>query len=219
MGLFRNRNSWNKPNNCSFSGYSDSRTGSDMAVINSGPKRKNYLIIPAIPNVIFRVLFAKRRMAGGMRQFFSVAYSKLSSIKKCLSFLKATWSVPRVPEFFRRELVRFIQLGPGATVTLRALFGHRNGGEWIFHEEVEMCSNSLLWQLTENNIGKVKLSIYSFGRPTGSWSKNGSIEHFNSWPLVALGLQQVTYAGKSIFTYSNLRRVHFTPTTSCCGST
>ena len=53
MGLFRN--SSNKPNNCSFSGYSRSRvavkpcivivillTGSDMSVINSGPKRKNY---------------------------------------------------------------------------------------------------------------------------------------------------------------------------------
>ena len=25
LGLFRNRNSWNKPTNCSFSGYSDSR--------------------------------------------------------------------------------------------------------------------------------------------------------------------------------------------------
>ena len=25
LGLFGNRNSWNKPNNCSFSGYSDSR--------------------------------------------------------------------------------------------------------------------------------------------------------------------------------------------------
>ena len=79
------------------------------------------------------------------------------------------------PGLKNSELVRFIQLGPGATVTLRALFGHRNGGERIFDEEVEMCSNSLLWQLTENNIGKVKLSIYSFGRPTGSWSKNGSI--------------------------------------------
>ena len=74
-----------------------------------------------------------------------------------------------------RRLVRFIQLGPGATVTLRALFGHRNGGERIFDEEVEMYSNSLLSQLTENNIGKVKLSIYSFGRPTRSWSKNGCI--------------------------------------------
>ena len=52
LGLFRNRNSWNKPDNCSFSGYSHSSgcktftvtllTGSDMSVINSGPKRKNY---------------------------------------------------------------------------------------------------------------------------------------------------------------------------------
>ena len=53
LGLFRNRNSWNKSNNCSFLGYSYSRsgyktfivtllTGSDMSVINSGPKRKDY---------------------------------------------------------------------------------------------------------------------------------------------------------------------------------
>ena len=49
FGLFRNRNSWNKPNNCLFSGYSDQSgcktfivtllTGSDMSVINSGLKK------------------------------------------------------------------------------------------------------------------------------------------------------------------------------------
>ena len=54
LGLFWNRNSWNKykPNNCSFSGYSFPSgcktfivtllTGSNMSVINSGPKRENY---------------------------------------------------------------------------------------------------------------------------------------------------------------------------------
>ena len=52
LSLIRNRNSWNKPNNCSFSGYSFQSgcktfivtllTGSDMSVINSGPKRKDY---------------------------------------------------------------------------------------------------------------------------------------------------------------------------------
>ena len=106
-------------------------------------------------------------MAGGMRQFFSVAYSKLSSIKKCLSVLKTTWSVPWVPEFFRP-----CSIYPAGTWR-DCHIASFNGGEWIFDEEVEMYS--LLWQLTENNIDKVKLSIYSFGRPTRSWSKNGSI--------------------------------------------
>ena len=54
LGLSQNRNSWSKPNNCSFSGYRTLipdgcktfivtlLTGSDMSVVNSGPKRKNY---------------------------------------------------------------------------------------------------------------------------------------------------------------------------------
>ena len=60
LGLFWNRNSWNKPNNyCSFLGYSFQSgcktfivtllTGSDMFVINSARKGRIILIIPAIP--------------------------------------------------------------------------------------------------------------------------------------------------------------------------